>query len=77
MPSYQDYVVARDDHDSNTGGSGSHGAASSADTALKRGQSRVVRTRTFLVGNLDREAMNKPSPASGSEVGEDEEADED
>eukprot|EP00612_Vaucheria_litorea_P001925 CAMPEP_0171458112 /NCGR_PEP_ID=MMETSP0945-20130129/3918_1 /TAXON_ID=109269 /ORGANISM="Vaucheria litorea, Strain CCMP2940" /LENGTH=313 /DNA_ID=CAMNT_0011983849 /DNA_START=341 /DNA_END=1282 /DNA_ORIENTATION=- len=35
MPSYQDYVVARDDHDN----------------------PKTVRAKTFLVGNLDSEAM--------------------
>lgn len=57
MPVYQDYVVARDDHDPDTGTGGSVG------------KSRVVRTRTFLMGNLDRSQMNKSSPMSDLAVG--------
>ncbi|KAG5184905.1 organic solute transporter Ostalpha-domain-containing protein [Tribonema minus] len=46
MPSYQDYVVARDDHDN----------------PLQ--QPKTFRARTFLVGNLDSEAMRGAPPAA-------------
>lgn len=69
MPSYQDYVVARDDHDPNTStpGAAARGAAA-ASSGGKGRQSRVVRTRTFLIGNLDRGNMSKNGPAIGLEV---------
>lgn len=62
MPSYQDYVVARDDLDPNTpvaGGGG--GVARPAGGSGGKKESRVVRTRTFLIGNLDRGNMSKPT----------------
>ena len=68
MPSYQDYVVARDDIDPNTAPDGARAAAAAAAAATNGKQSRVVRTRTFLIGNLDRGNMSKTSPSSGPEV---------
>lgn len=72
MPSYQDYVVARDDHDPNSAGgagTGSGTAASSrgGETDGESGdtKSRVVRMRTFLVGNLDRGQMNNNRGSGG------------
>lgn len=68
MPSYQDYVVARDDLDPNTpvtgttrapGGGGGGVARPAGGSGGK--ESRVVRTRTFLIGNLDRGNMSKPT----------------
>lgn len=76
MPSYQDYVVARDDHDPKTAptatqgrgvGSG-RGTGTTPNSASNSDQSRVVRTRTFLIGNLDRGNMNRPSPSDELEV---------
>lgn len=69
MPSYQDYVVARDDHDPNRPASSGDDGSSRAggDTGQIGGKkSRVVRMRTFLVGNLDRGTMNG---SSGNMVG--------
>lgn len=54
MPSYQDYVVARDDIDPNTPAGGAARAAAATEKSGGEKQSRVVRTRTFLIGNLDR-----------------------
>lgn len=54
MPSYQDYVVARDDIDPNTPAGGAARAAAATEKGGGEKQSRVVRTRTFLIGNLDR-----------------------
>lgn len=71
MPSYQDYVVARDDIDPNTAPTdGARAAAAAAAAATNGKQSRVVRTRTFLIGNLDRGNMSKASPSSDQEVNE-------
>eukprot|EP00904_Undaria_pinnatifida_P013354 jgi/Undpi1/9149/HiC_scaffold_26.g11607.m1 len=75
MPSYQDYVVARDDIDPNTNPDEARAAAAAA-AANNGKQSRVVRTRTFLIGNLDRGNMNNsnrtnPSPSQeGHEAGQ-------
>ncbi|CAM9327480.1 unnamed protein product [Ectocarpus fasciculatus] len=69
MPSYQDYVVARDDLDPNTPVAGTARAARGGEGGVARPaggsggekESRVVRTRTFLIGNLDRGNMSKPT----------------
>lgn len=67
MPSYQDYVVARDDIDPSTGGAARAAAATAPPTGGSEKQSRVVRTRTFLIGNLDRPTGEQT--ADGAEVG--------
>eukprot|EP00752_Nemacystus_decipiens_P008988 g8024.t1 len=65
MPSYQDYVVARDDIDPNTpAGGAARAAAAAAGKGESDKQSRVVRTRTFLIGNLDR-PTGGPSVSTG------------
>ncbi len=60
-PSYQDYVVAREapEHAANTPGS-----QSSPTQQLDGAHSpqKVIRTRTYLIGNLDKESMEKTSP---------------
>ncbi|CAM9430906.1 unnamed protein product [Pylaiella littoralis] len=71
MPSYQDYVVARDDIDPNTAAGG---AARTPSKSTGKKQSRIVRTRTFLIGNLDRGNMSKPSLSTdGTELDDGEE----
>ncbi len=61
-PSYQDYVVAREssDHHTNTPGSTNHTSPSRRDG--KASPQKVIRTRTYLIGNLDKESMEKTTP---------------
>lgn len=70
MPSYQDYVVARDDIDPNTSanGAGRAAAATAPPTGGSEKQSRVVRTRTFLIGNLDRPRDEPSASTDGTQV---------
>lgn len=77
MPSYQDYVVARDDHDSNSNTTGSATGETPGGTRVTGivsgggdggKESRVFRMRTFLIGNLDRGNMSKANPSSDLEV---------
>ncbi len=55
-PSYQDYVVAREDgdHNANTPGSSSTVSHPKQDDHSPQ---KVIRTRTYLIGNLDRKSM--------------------
>ena len=69
MPSYQDYVVARDDIDPNTpAGGAARAAAAATEKGGSEKQSRVVRTRTFLIGNLDRPRGEPSASTDGTPV---------
>ncbi len=64
-PSYQDYVVARDDVDHHA--SSTPGSTSSLPTRQDGNTpQKVIRTRTYLIGNLDRKnTMEKNSESEG------------
>ncbi|CAM9249863.1 unnamed protein product [Discosporangium mesarthrocarpum] len=62
MPSYQDYVVARDDHDPNAS------ALPGNKSSNVQGKQRKIRTRTFLIGNLDKNKMASSSPCTTEQV---------
>ncbi len=65
-PSYQDYVVAREDGDRHANASGSSNAPSHSKQDDDNSPQKVIRTRTYLIGNLDRISMEKDAESESS-----------
>ncbi len=64
-PSYQDYVVARESSDHHANTSGSKNSASPSKRDGKASPQKVIRTRTYLIGNLDKESMETTPELNG------------